>query len=179
MEEMRCGTRGVGSPLGLSACRLLSAVLSGFAVVATVITLILPFPVLYEVVAQVLHNPPTWVFEVSGYAMIMLALAACGYGLHTGHHFRINVLVERVPSAERSVRWACVTAELVFGGLLFVAGVLNAHSLYTEGVRSNTLLQVPLVWPELALPIGGLTIFLRGILGIFADEGRNRGRPTC
>lgn len=162
----------------LSTGHIVQCTITGFAAAAALIALVLPFPVLYEIVAQVLHSPPTWVFEVSGYAMIMLSLAACGYGLHTGDHFRINILVERVPGAHRGVRWVRTVAELTFGALLFSAGALNAYSLYTEGVRSNTLLQVPLVWPELALPIGGLTIFMHGVVSLLMQEQTSESRDT-
>lgn len=145
--------------------RFLRLPVSLLATAAAAITLILPFPVLYEIIAEALHAPPVWVFEVTGYAMIMLALASCGYGLHSGHHFRINILSERVPKVARGLHYLTAAAEIIFGLILLAAGSLQAYASYIEGVRSNTLLQVPLVWPELALPIGGVTIFLQGLIG--------------
>jgi hypothetical protein len=51
----------------------------------------------YEVIADQLDQPPTWVFETTGYAIIMVAFVASGYGLSTGHHFKVDLLARRFP----------------------------------------------------------------------------------
>lgn len=64
---------------------------------AVALILLLPLPVLYEVIADQLEQPPIWVFETTGYAIIMIAFAASGYGLATGHHFKVDLLARRFP----------------------------------------------------------------------------------
>ncbi|GEM_PF-1008220 len=134
------------------------------------IALLLPLPVLYEIVMDELQNPPVWVFETTGYAIIMIAFAASGYGLSTGHHFRVSLLSERFPALARPLNLLSGVLETAFGALLLVSGSLQAYGAYVQDLRSDTLLQVPQCWPELAFPIGGLAILLQGVAHILAPR---------
>jgi hypothetical protein len=40
---------------------------------------------------------------------------------------------------------------------------MQAYGALEQDMRSDTLLAVPLFWPMLAFPIGGLAILLQGI----------------
>src|SRR5579884_3149494 len=70
-------------------------------VVAAAMGLLLPLPVLYEILMDQLNDPPSWVFETTGYTIIMIVFAASGYGLRTGHHFRVSLLPDRFPALAR------------------------------------------------------------------------------
>ena len=133
---------------------------------AIAIILLLPLPVLYEVIADLLEWPPTWVFETTGYAIIMIAFAASGYGLRTGHHFRVALLSEKVPVLAKPLAYLSGVLEAGFGAMLLIAGTMQAYGAFTEDLRSDTLLQVPQFLPMLAFPIGGLAIMLQGIANI-------------
>jgi TRAP-type C4-dicarboxylate transport system permease small subunit len=134
------------------------------------LALLLPLPVLYEIVMDQLQHPPVWVFETTGYAIIMIAFAASGYGLSTGHHFRVSLISEKFPVLARPLALLSGLLEAAFGVLLLSAGSLQAYSAYVQDLRSDTLLQVPQVWPELAFPIGGLAILLQGIAHVLAPR---------
>ena len=131
---------------------------AGAAVIA-----LLPFPILYEIVLDKLQRPPDWVFEISGYAMIALALAASGYGLRTGHHFRVTILLDAFPKFAPFLDRFSGFLQLAFGIVLTIAGWNQAHSSLVQDLRSATLLGVPQFWPQLALPIGGVVIALQGL----------------
>lgn len=130
---------------------------------AAALALLLPLPVLFEVVKDQLREPPIWVFETSGYALIMIIFAASGFALKTGHHFRVTLLAENFPRLERPLGRLSGVLELAFGLFLLMAGWNQAWVSYSEGLRSDTLLAVPQFWPELAFPIGGLVIGLAGL----------------
>lgn len=125
--------------------------------------LLLPLPVLYEVVADQLDQPPIWVFETTGYAIIMIAFAASGYGLSTGHHFKVDLLARRFPTMAASLAMLSGMLESAFGLILLIAGSMQAYGALEQDMRSDTLLAVPLFWPMLAFPIGGLAILLQGV----------------
>jgi TRAP-type C4-dicarboxylate transport system permease small subunit len=131
---------------------------------------LLPFPILYEVIMDSLRLPPDWVFETSGYAMIMLGFLASGYGLQTGHQFRVTILLERFPRAANLLNRLAGLSEAAFGIVLMVAGWNQAYASYAENIRSDTLLSVPQFWPELALPMGGLVIALQGLAILIHPE---------
>jgi C4-dicarboxylate transporter, DctQ subunit len=134
------------------------------------IALLLPLPVLYEIVMDQLQQPPVWVFETTGYAVIMIAFAASGYGLSTGHHFRVSLISEKFPSLAKPLNLLSGLLETAFGALLLASGSLQAYAAYVQDLRSDTLLQVPQFWPELAFPIGGLAILLQGIAHVIAPR---------
>jgi TRAP-type C4-dicarboxylate transport system permease small subunit len=131
--------------------------------------LILPLPVLYEVVADQFEQPPVWVFETTGYLIIMIAFAASGYGLSTGHHFRVALLSEKFPALAKPLAKLSGILEALFGLVLLIAGVMQSYGAFEQDLRSDTLLQVPQFWPMLAFPIGGLAIFLQGLAHIIVE----------
>lgn len=130
---------------------------------AVALIMLLPLPVLYEVIADQFESPPIWVFETTGYVIIMIAFAASGYGLSTGHHFRVALLAEKFPSLAKPLAAISGVLETLFGAILLIAGSMQAYGAYHQDLRSDTLLAVPQFWPLLAFPIGGLAILLQGI----------------
>jgi TRAP-type C4-dicarboxylate transport system permease small subunit len=135
--------------------------------------LLLPLPVLYEVIADQFDQPPIWVFETTGYLIIMIAFAASGYGLSTGHHFRVALLSERIPALAKPLARLSGVLEALFGLMLLTAGTMQAYGAFEQDLRSDTLLQVPQVWPMLAFPIGGLAILLQGLSHIVLPRVRD------
>ncbi len=140
---------------------------------AAVVAVLLPLPVFYEVVMDQLQQPPIWVFELTGYAIIMIAFAASGYALKTGHHFRVTLLPDRYPVLDVPLQRLAGLLELGFGLMLLVAGAVQAFGAWQEGTTSDTLLSVPLAWPQLAFPIGGLAIAVQGLAHVL-DPRRHR-----
>lgn len=150
-----------GSQAGLAAW--LTSIARWICYFGIALILLLPVPVLYEVIADQLEQPPTWVFETTGYLIIMIAFVASGYGLSTGHHFKVDLLAQRFPALAGPLATMSGLLEAAFGLILVVAGSMQAYSAFEQDMRSDTLLAVPLVWPMLAFPIGGLSIFLQGV----------------
>jgi TRAP-type C4-dicarboxylate transport system permease small subunit len=138
---------------------------------AVALILLLPLPVLYEVIADQLEQPPIWVFETTGYAIIMIAFAASGYGLATGHHFKVDLLARRFPELGVPLAILSGVLEAAFGLILVIAGSMQAYGAFEQDMRSDTLLAVPLFWPMLAFPIGGVAILLQGIAQIVKRRG--------
>lgn len=139
---------------------------------AVALILLLPLPVLYEVVADQLEQPPIWVFETTGYAIIMIAFAASGYGLTTGHHFKVDLLAQRFPALAAPLAVLSGILEAAFGLILLIAGSMQAYGALVQDMRSDTLLAMPLFWPMLAFPIGGLAILLQGVAHILKFSKR-------
>ena len=155
----------------------LTQISRALCVAAAALGLLLPVPVLYEVVMNQLGNPPTWVFETTSYTIIILAFAASGYGLSTGHHFRIALLPERFPSLARPLARFSAVLQLSFGLILLVAGIEQVVTDYVQGLASDTLLAVPQYLPQMAFPIGGLVIALQGIAHLLVPPPERGHRP--
>lgn len=154
----------VRSPRSLVAVATwLTSFTRALCIAAAVLAVLLPLPVLYEVVMDQLADPPNWVFETTGYAIILIAFAASGYGLNSGHHFRVSLLPDRFPALARPLARLSALLQLAFGLVLLVAGVTQVHTDFMQDLQSDTLLAVPQFLPQLAFPIGGLVIALQGI----------------
>jgi C4-dicarboxylate transporter, DctQ subunit len=150
----------------------LAAALTGVtrivAVVAAVIALLLPLPVVWEVAMNGLGTPPIWVFETTGYAIILLAFAASGYGLETGHHFRVSLLPDKLPWLAMPLARLSAALELAFGLVLLIAGANQVSIDWVQDLRSDSLLSIPQYLPQLAFPIGGVVIALQGFAHLLA-----------
>lgn len=152
----------------------LSATARWICYFAVALILLLPLPILYEVVADQLEQPPIWVFETTGYAIIMIAFAASGYGLSTGHHFRVALISDHFPAMAQPLDFLSALLETAFGTILLIAGLMQSYGAFEQDLRSDTLLQVPQGWPLLAFPIGGLAIMLQGLAHLLS---RIQGKP--
>ncbi|MGH7662217.1 MAG: TRAP transporter small permease [Vulcanimicrobiaceae bacterium] len=142
---------------------MLSALSQGVCFLGAATIALLPFPILYEIVLDKLQRPPDWVFEISGYAMIALAFAASGYGLRSGHHFRVTLLLDAFPRFAPFLDRLSGLLQCAFGIALAIGGWTQAYASFVQGLRSETLLGIPQFWPELALPLGGIVIALQGL----------------
>lgn len=155
----------VDTPLPARIAGAITSITRGMCVVSAAIAILLPLPVVYGVIMDQLQQPPTWVFETTGYAIIMIAFVASGYGLNTGHHFRVSLLAE-IPSWRRGLQRLSGLVEFCFGLVLVIAGSQQVYNAYTQNLTSDTLLAVPQFLPQLAFPIGGVAIALQGIAHI-------------
>jgi TRAP-type C4-dicarboxylate transport system permease small subunit len=122
-----------------------------------------------EVVSRyVLHDPLILADEFGGYALVaitFLGLASCA---REEGHIRITFLVDRLgaPSAAR-VRVATLALGVAF---LAVAAWVSWQFLgdsFSRDMRSNSMLRVPLKWPQLAMPVG-FSLFALVLLARFA-----------
>lgn len=152
----------MGSHRRALAARL-TAVTKYLCIAAGVLAIALPLPVVWEVVMDGLGTPPVWVFETTGYTIILLAFAASGYGLHTGHHFRVSLLPDRFPRLAMPLAWLSGLLELGFGLVLLIAGLNQVSIDWAQDLRSDSLLAIPQYIPQMAFPIGGLVIGLQGL----------------
>jgi TRAP-type C4-dicarboxylate transport system permease small subunit len=103
--------------------------------------------------------------EFGGYALVAITFLGLAYCAQERGHIRITFLVERLrPLTAGRIR--VVTAAL---GLLFVAVAAWVSwqflgDSFARNMRSNSLLMVPLKWPQMAMPIG-FTLFALILLG--------------
>ena len=109
-----------------------------------------------EVVSRyVLRNPLILSDEFGGYALVAISCLGLAYCAQDGSHIRITFVVDLLGAAA-AARIRALTLAL---GLLFVSIAawvcwdFLADS-FARNMRSNSLLMVPLKWPQLAMPVG-------------------------
>jgi TRAP-type C4-dicarboxylate transport system permease small subunit len=108
-----------------------------------------------EVVSRyVLRNPLILSDEFGGYALVAISCLGLAYCGQDGAHIRITFLAERLGRAGGPVRVVMLALGLVFVSVTaWVCWQFLADS-FARNMRSNSLLMVPLKWPQLAMPVG-------------------------
>jgi TRAP-type C4-dicarboxylate transport system permease small subunit len=119
-----------------------------------------------EVVSRyVLQDPLILADEFGGYALLAISLLGMAYCAQERGHIRITFVVERIsPRSAGRIRLATLALALL---LVAVAAWVSWQFLgdsFARDMRSNSMLRVPLKWPQLAMPIG-FTLFALVVLG--------------
>lgn len=127
-----------------------------------------------EVVSRyILRDPLILADEFGGYALVAITFLGLAYCGQERGHIRITFLVERM---RRTSAGRIRVATLALGlGLVAVAAWVSWQFLgdsFTRNMRSNSLLSVPLKWPQMAMPVG-FTLFalilLAQLIGAIRD----------
>lgn len=149
----------------------LGAFLGGVALIA--ITLI----VTYDVFARFLGHPTDWANEIAGYLVIGVAVLGAAETLRHNEHFAMRLVVDlfrpRLRRRVALVTW-CLVAALIAGlcwGLVDLVG----NSLQ-YGLRSSTIVGVPLAIPQIVL-LAGFLVLLLGLLARIAGLARRMRSP--
>ena len=108
-----------------------------------------------EVISRyVLRNPLILSDEFGGYALVAIGCLGLAYCAQAGAHIRITFLAERLGRATGPARVVTLALGLVFVSVFaWVCWSFLADS-FARNMRSNSLLMVPLKWPQLAMPVG-------------------------
>lgn len=135
--------------------------------------------VAYDVTARSLGHPTLWALEVSSYLMIAVAILGAGDTLRHDGHFAVRVGVDMLPL--RAQLWLDLLAAVactIFVGL-FAWGTIELFNYsFQYEIRSPTLLQVPLIYPQGLIVAGALLLALAFLLRIaeLAAQLRRGGR---
>lgn len=133
-------------------------------VISVAVVLLLALPIAYDVTMRFFGRPTLWVFEISMYALITAGFLANAVALRSGAHFRVTVLMKLFPRWRRALNLFSLSVTLIFALILTAAGCYYVWYSWTNAIVSATLLEVPLWIPELALPLGGLALFLETLV---------------
>ena len=127
-----------------------------------------------EVVSRyVLRNPLILSDELGGYALVAVTFLGLAYCAQEKGHIRITFLVERMNP--RTIGWIrVITLSL---GLLFIAVAAWVSwqflaDSFARGMRSNSMLMLPLKWPQMVMPVG-FTLFALVLAGQLARALQN------
>jgi TRAP-type C4-dicarboxylate transport system permease small subunit len=131
---------------------------------------LLAFPIAYDALARKAGHPTAWAFDLSLYLMVALVYLSVAGGIHSGHHFRVGLLTDRVQFLARASRYVDGISILLFGLALTIAGANLVATSYATNIRSTTLLSVPLYIPQILLPFAGIALCLQAIGVLLSPE---------
>lgn len=146
--------------------RLAQVIGSAMTFVSIVLIMLLSVPIAYEAIARAFGASTIWVFETTLYAFIFLGFMGNALAVKSGAHFRVTLLRDAMPRRARVFDLISDISTLAFALLIIAAGLYFVIDLIKNEVVSASLLEVPLWIPALAIPIGGLGLFLQTMVHI-------------
>jgi TRAP-type C4-dicarboxylate transport system permease small subunit len=161
--------------------RLVGRLADGTGYLAGLVLLGIVVLTMAEVVSRyLLRNPLILSDEFGGYALVAISFLGLAYCARDRGHIRITFIVERFnPRTAGAIRLFTLALGLAF---LVVAAWVSWQFLgdsFTRNMRSNSMLMVPLKWPQMVMPIG-FTLFALVALGQLVQAWREfrGGRPA-
>lgn len=136
------------------------------SIIASLPFIIIMLITVYEVIVRYVFNAPTvWTLEISQYLMLIGAFLAAAYTLEVGGHIKVDFLVERLsPGKRRIVNIISSLLGIIFFAALVWKSTELAWFTFKFGLRSMTMLAVPLFPIYVIMPIGSFLLLLQGIV---------------
>ena len=139
--------------------------------------LVIGLIVSYEVFVRYLFNAPTtWVLEISIYLCIACVFLAGGYALKEKQHIYVDVITNKLSERNQILfQIVSLVISLVYTLILTWKGAGMAYHSFIMHEVSPTVLNVPVVIPHAAVPIGGFMLVIEFIRQIWEgiDNFRN------
>lgn len=147
----------------LAICRAMTAV-------SVVLVALLALPITYDALMRMAGHPTVWAFQITLYIFIAAGFLANPAALKSGAHFRITVLHHLFPQLSRALNIFAMLMTLFFSVVLIGTGAYFVHYSWTNDIVSAALFEVPMWIPQLALPLGGLGLFLQTLVLLLSGE---------
>jgi TRAP-type C4-dicarboxylate transport system permease small subunit len=134
-------------------------------IAAGAITSLITAGILYDMFMRFFFAAPTvWSVELTSYGVVWIPCLAAAGLLARQEHVQISLLVDRLSPRARQVMSVIVAATIALSAATFlVTGLLWVSDTYSVGEVSDTMLEIPLVWVRVALPVGMLLLLLEAL----------------
>jgi C4-dicarboxylate transporter DctQ subunit len=147
----------------LLICRAMTAV-------SVTLVALLALPITYDAVMRMTGHPTIWVFQITLYAFMAAGFLANPAAMKSGAHFRVTILHKLFPHLRRALDVFALLMTLLFSVILIGAGAYFVRYSWINNIFSDSLFEVPLWIPQLALPLGGLGLFLQTLAMLISGE---------
>ncbi|MCB1757574.1 MAG: TRAP transporter small permease subunit [Gammaproteobacteria bacterium] len=138
--------------------------------ISIVLMIVLSIPIIYEAIMRAFGHPTIWVFETTLYLFIFLGLLGNALAVRTGAHFRVTLIRELLPQWRRAFDLIAGIMTLAFAVLIMASGSYYIWYSWTNDILSASLLETPMWIPQLAIPLGGLGLFLQTLVSLLTGE---------
>src|SRR5215470_9360300 len=101
----------------------------------------------------VLHATFTWYDEVARLCFVWIVFLGAAVAVRRGLHFRLHLLVGRLPSGLRRSADTLATVVVIAFSVLLVAGGLSIAPLAQR--QMTDALEISMLWFYAAVPVGG------------------------
>ena len=130
--------------------------------VATVFLLVATSIMIVEGLSRFFFNVSYfWAEEVVRFLMVWAFFLTLGIAGFRFYHIRTELLVQRLSVRLQRVTWLLASvAGMIFAGILVYSSFFQVTRLHMMGMVSESNLEIPLWIVFLAVPIGGLALFM-------------------
>lgn len=142
----------------------------GMTLVSMLLIALLPVPIAYEVIMRAAGYPTIWVFQITLYAFLAAGFLANPAALLSGAHFRVTVLHTLFPRLRRPLNIFAMLVTLVFAMVLTGTGAYFVHYSWSQDIVSASLFEVPMWLPQLAVPLGGIGLFVSALITLIRGD---------
>jgi TRAP-type C4-dicarboxylate transport system permease small subunit len=104
------------------------------------------------------------------YLFIFLGFLGNALAIKSGAHFRVTLLIQLFPRRQRIFDLIAFGTTLLFAVLIISAGSYFVWYSWSNDILSASLLEIPMWIPQLAIPIGGLGLFLQTLVTLVEGD---------
>ena len=151
----------------IGIARAIGRIMTGISIT---MMLLLAIPVAFEAVMRSFGYPTIWVFETTLYTFVFLGFLGNALAVQSGAHFRVTMIADLFPKFRKHFDLVANLSVLLFSILIISSGSYFVWYSWSNSVVSATLLEIPMWIPQLAIPLGGLGLFLQTLV-VISDGG--------
>jgi C4-dicarboxylate transporter, DctQ subunit len=136
--------------------------ISGFVLVGIIIS------VMIEVFTRTLFNrPQEWVVEITEYALLYITFLSAAFVLKKESHIVVDLVTSRLSENKRAFLSIVKYVVVIVVSLVFVyIGGKTTINNYVRGIYNPTVLQVPIAYSLVMIPIGGFFLLIQSLISL-------------
>lgn len=134
---------------------------------SALLVLILVILVMAETISRYVFNSPLMIVDEFGaYILVTIVIVGAADTWADGGHINIDTFLRMLPEKlQRRIQIFTYILVMLFTPLLIYAGIELVSYSGKFGIRSETWLRTPLVWPQLMILLGFVLLFLQIVSG--------------
>ncbi len=132
-----------------------------FLTVVSIVVIVL-FTALEVILRQFFNHPTIWTNEITTYLLVWFGLLGITYAYHNDTHISVDLVYRRL--GRRTRRAADILTSILlflFAGAVSIFGFQYWWMAYSRGWRHFGMLDVPMSWTRIAVPLTGLLLMLQ------------------
>lgn len=136
-----------------------------FVVLAVVVMTV---AVAFDIVLRAFGYALYWADELSRYLFVWITFVGAGVALKKAELTNVTIVIDRLPSLLRRILSVVVRiAAMVF---LVVIAIYGFKLGLAQKTQVSPNLQLPMIWPYLAVPVGSVVMIFHLIAAFFASD---------
>jgi TRAP-type C4-dicarboxylate transport system permease small subunit len=116
----------------------------------------------------VLHDSLSWSDEISSYLFVWLTCLGAAAGVKLRVHPEVKALADRLPAFTQGVLRDTTDLAIIGLGIVFV--VYGGDMLALMGTETASSLPISMVYPYLAIPVGGVLLIAHSVVRIVVSR---------